>query len=191
MLFRIIQEWLENEEKQGSTNPNRGVLATADQSAIPHSRVVALREISEKGILFFTQQATQKVYEINENPYASMTIWLAQQQRQIILNGNVISLTQEENNAYWETMQKDRQLRFTAYAPTSAQPIDALTKLNQHYEELCLKYKDRKIPMSPFYCGFRLTPNEIYFYTLGYDSFSSFIKYKNNVNGWKQELLSP
>lgn len=53
MPFRIIQEWLENEENPGSINPNRGILATNVKSNIPHSRVVALREISEKGVLIF------------------------------------------------------------------------------------------------------------------------------------------
>lgn len=191
MPFQVMQEWLENEEKLGSTNCNRGILATANKSNIPHSRVVALREISKKGILFFTQRETKKVQEMSENPYASMTIWLAEQQRQIILNGSIIPLTQEENQSYWETMPKDRQLRFTAYAPISAQPIDSLIKLNQRYEELCIQYKDSKIPMSAFYCGFRLNPEEIYFYTLGSDTFSNFVKYTKSVNDWAHELLSP
>lgn len=36
-------------------------------------------------------------------------------------------------------MPKDRQLRFVDYAPTSAQLIHSLDKLNQHYEDLCIE----------------------------------------------------
>ena len=123
MPYTKMQEWLDKENDLGSENPNRVVLATATSNGIPHSRIVAVREISPKGILFFTQQGTRKVAEITENPHASMTLWLAMQQREVIIDGIIEALAQDENKYYWETMSRERQLRFSTYSPVSTQPI--------------------------------------------------------------------
>lgn len=191
MPFKIIQEWLAQEENAGSENPNRAVLATANSKAIPHSRIVAIREIEQGSILFFTQKGTRKVMELTDNPYASMTIWLAQQQREVILDGCVQALSLEENEHYWKTMPHDRQLRFTTYAPTSGKPLSSETYLDDLLKELTVCYENSPIPMSPDYCGFRLIPEAIYFYTLGSESFSDVQKYTKNNGAWQVEQMSP
>ncbi len=56
--FLKLHEWLNKEKK---LEPEYVVLATASKEGIPSTRVVHLREINEKGILFFTQQETKKV----------------------------------------------------------------------------------------------------------------------------------
>ena len=51
-----INQWLDKEKKLGSPNPNNIVLATAGKEGIPHSLFVAICEMNEQGILFFTQR---------------------------------------------------------------------------------------------------------------------------------------
>lgn len=48
----------------GTLNPRQAVLATCAKEAIPHARVVAIREINERGLLFFTQKGTRKFNEL-------------------------------------------------------------------------------------------------------------------------------
>lgn len=55
-----INEWLIQEKKLGSTDPDRIVLATAGKDNVPHSRIVAIREINEKGVLFLLKMARAK-----------------------------------------------------------------------------------------------------------------------------------
>ncbi len=186
-----LNDWLEKERKLGSSNPDRAVLATAGKDNIPHSRVVAIREINEKGILFFTQRGTRKVMELQQNPYASMTLWLPLQQREIIVEGGVIELSREVNEKYWKTLPRDRQLRFAAYAPTSTQPIQSIETINDEYHNLLKQFDRRDVPISEYYCGFRLFPEYFYFYSLGSDDFSELIKYRFNNDQWTEQLLSP
>src|SRR5579883_2276823 len=158
-----LNDWLEKERKLGSSNPDRAVLATAGKDNIPHSRVVAIREINEKGILFFTQRGTRKVME----------------------------LSREVNEKYWKTLPRDRQLRFAAYAPTSTQPIQSIETINDEYHNLLKQFDRRDVPISEYYCGFRLFPEYFYFYSLGSDDFSELIKYRFNNDQWTEQLLSP
>ncbi len=186
-----MNNWIEKEKTLGSGNPNRIVLATTSPNGIPHSRIIAIREITPQGILFFTQQGTKKVIELTQNPYASATLWLAQQQRQVVLDGFVKSLTSQENMNFWEEMPREQQLRFSAYAPTSSQPIQSLSILDTQFHDLEKKFAKSSVPMSPYYCGFHFISEFIYFYTLGSNSFSEVLKYEQYQGKWRKQLLSP
>jgi pyridoxamine 5'-phosphate oxidase len=186
-----ITEWLSKEKELGSPNPDRVILSTATQDGIPHSRIVAIREINENGLLFFTQKGTRKVSEIKENPIVSIVLWLPLQQRQVVLEGTSQELTADENKHYWETMSHDRQLRFSAYASTSGQKIKSIDQLEERYKTLSDHYNRMPLPTSEFYCGFRVEPTTICFYTLGTDSFSEVKRFVKQNGDWREEMLSP
>ncbi len=186
-----INQWLDKEKKLGSPNPNNIVLATAGKEGIPHSRIVAIREMNEQGILFFTQRGTRKVAQLTENPRASMTLWLPLQQREVIIDGFITALNQKENEHYWNLLPYDRKLRFSAYSPTSSQPIQSLSELEEECKALSLQYNEVTLPISSYYCGFRLIPEVFYFYTLGTTTFSEIIKYSLKKDVWQKQILSP
>jgi len=191
MPFQKIKEWLDIEKSKGSTNPDCIVLATAAHDAVPHSRIVAIKEITDSSVLFFTQPNTRKALEMKENPVASATLWLPLQQREIIMDGTIHSLHEEENESYWKELPRERQLRFASYAPTSDQPIESLEILNQKQVALAARYPSGQVPMNNLYCGYRLEIHTFYFYTLGSNSFSEYIQFKRVANIWQKQLLSP
>lgn len=170
--FSKIHEWLNKEKKLGSLEPEYVVLATASKEGIPSTRVVYIREINEKGILFFTQQETRKVIDLSDNPCASMTLWLPMQQREVVLDGYAEKLTFDEKKCYWESMHRERQLRFIVNSLRIKKSKISLDDLNKEYDFLLNKFHGEEIPMSDFYCGFCFVPKTIYFYTLVSDGFS-------------------
>lgn len=191
MPFQKLNEWLEIEKNRGSVHPDCIVLATANRHAVPHSRIVAIKEIDEPYLLFFTQPSTRKALEMKENPIASATLWLPLQQREIIMDGFIHVLTDQENESYWKQLPYERQLRFASYAPTSEQPIESLEVLNQKQAALADRYPSGPIPMNNLYCGYRLEIHTFYFYTLGGDSFSEYIQFQRENDHWQKQLLSP
>ncbi len=191
MPFSMINNWLTLEKEAGSENPSRAVLSTVTSSGVPHSRVVAIREIGPDSILFFTQKGTRKTHELAENPNAAMTFWFAMQQRQIILEGEAHPISSEENDIYWNAMTRERQIHFSAYAPTSGKPIKDNTQLNEYKLSLIEQFKDKPIPTCELYRGYRLVPQDIYFYTLKDTSFSEVHKYSRKDESWDIQLLTP
>lgn len=191
MPFSIINNWLAQEKESGSENPSRAILSTVTATGVPHSRVVATREIGPSSILFFTQKGTRKTVELATNPNATMTFWFAMQQRQVILEGEAHSISHEENEMYWNTMPRKRQIHFSAYAPFSSKVIEDHEQLTEYKFSLSKQFKDKNIPMCDFYCGYRLVPQHVYFYTLGDDSFSEVFKYTHEGDSWTKQLLAP
>ncbi|KTC87060.1 pyridoxamine 5'-phosphate oxidase family protein [Legionella brunensis] len=190
MPFNKMNKWL-NEEKELGVAVNSAVLATVSPQGIPHSRVVAIREIKEDSLIFFTQRKTRKVTDLLNNPAASMNFFLALQQRQIVMDGITELLTQEENSLYWNGLPRERQLRFSTYAPISGQPIQSLNELDKRKRELEELFRNKDIPMSDFYCGFRFIPKMFLFYSVGSITFSEVTKFTREKDFWSEQLYSP
>lgn len=191
MPFNKTKEWIDQESELGSPNPSNAVLSTVGLNGFPHGRVVAVREFTDTGFVFFTQRDTRKVAELNKNPRASLTFWLALRQRQIIIEGTVLALTPEENQRFWQALPRERQLRFSTYAPISGQPIGSILELEVKAEVLSQRWAEEEIPMSEFYYGFRLVPETFYFYTVGTKTFSEVSRYTCEQGLWMKKRLSP
>ncbi|CZH13893.1 TPA: pyridoxamine 5'-phosphate oxidase family protein [Legionella pneumophila] len=191
MPFNMLKEWLNKEKERGIEDPSCAVLSTCSSSSEPHSRVVAIREIETESLLFFTQQKTRKVAELLNNPKSCLNFLFAMQNRQVILEGTAIPISQEENEAFWSTLPRERQLRFSAYAPTSGLVIKDLNQLETRKKELSDQFAGLPIPMSEYYFGFRFIPETWIFYTVGSISFSEVIRYTKIEDSWKSELISP
>ncbi|MFT3741560.1 MAG: pyridoxamine 5'-phosphate oxidase family protein [Gammaproteobacteria bacterium] len=191
MPFKKMQDWLEAEKNLGSPNPAHVVLATTTSDAKPHSRVVAIREIQTDGILFFTQSRKRKAIELKGNSSASLTLWLPLQQREVILDGHTIFLTDAENDHYWETLPRERQLLFSVYSPISDEAISSTKDLDIKQEILIEKYHNKAIPRNEGYIGFKFIPQHFYFYTLGINAFSELLLYSLNNQQWALKQLSP
>lgn len=189
--LRIFKEWLAHEKTLGSPDPERMVLATSENN-IPASRIVAIRDINEEGILFFTQRGSRKVKQLSINPLASITLWLPLQQREVVLDGHTRALTSAENKMWWDSLPRDRQLRFHATAATSGKVINSSSELDDKFQLLTKQFLDQDIPMSEFYCGFYFIAESVYFYTLGTDKCSEIIQYnKHSDDSWLQQMISP
>lgn len=191
MPINILTQWLEDEKQLGAPNPQQAVLATATLEGIPHCRVVAIREISNNGLVFFSQRCTRKVQELTTNLHASMTFWFELKQREVIIEGYVKALSTSENEFYWNSQPRERQLRFTTYAPISGQVIESIQLLETKEQQLAVEYQTAPIPMSTEYCGFRIIPQRFCFYTLGSTTFSEVMEYRYQDDEWLLQQLSP
>jgi len=194
----ITNAWIEQEVEKGSSAPQRATLSTASMhglQAVPHSRIVALREVTEEGLLFFTSTKTRKYVELKENPNASMVIWLAQQQRQVVVEGKTVELSEDERLYYWQALTKERQLKISSYIPHSSDKVSSEVDLEKNYQRLSEEYEHKaSLPLSEFYVGFRLIPNKFHFYTLPEEGFSQVQEYTldtTNPSQWLKADINP
>lgn len=186
-----LNQWLQDERDAGAPNPQQAVLSTATRDAIPHSRVVAIRETNAQGLLFFTQRETRKVTEMRENPSVSMTFWFELRCREVIIEGLIEALSEAENEHYWHSYPREAQIRFHSYAPTSAKPIQNKQELEEKRRFIQEQYTGHPVPMSPLYCGFRLKPSRFIFYAYRSDELSDVLEYTSLHDEWTTQHLSP
>lgn len=189
--INLLKKWLGEEKALGVPNPQQAVLSTATLSAIPHSRLVAIREINEESMIFFTQKGTRKVTELINNPVAALTFWFEMSSREVIIEGTAVPLSVEENKTYWNSYPREAQIRFYSYAATSATPIASKEILEKKKSQIDLEYHGQTLPMSEFYYGFRFIPNKLIFYAYRIDELSDVAEYVRQENSWLRQVLSP
>ena len=156
--IELLNKWLSEERAAGAPNPQQAVLSTATDQAVPHARVVAIREINDQWLLFFTQKKTRKVSELGINPIAAMVFWFELLQREVIIEGEVEPLSEVENTHYWQSYPREAQIRFYSYAPTSSESITSKQELEEKRKQIEQKFIGKQLPINEFYCGFKLKP---------------------------------
>ena len=152
---------------------------------------MAIREIKDESLIFFTSSQTRKVMELSSNPAATMTFWFAMQKKQITLEGFARPVTESENQHYWSMLPRERQLRFLTYAPFSGQVIHDLKDLYDLKNDLFNHFSNKLIPVSEFYKGFCFVPQTLIFYQSMQDDFPNVFQFLKSNGNWEKQRLSP
>ncbi|MCA0402723.1 MAG: pyridoxamine 5'-phosphate oxidase family protein [Proteobacteria bacterium] len=189
--IQLLTQWIEEEKAVGASLAQHAVLASQGLNGAPHGRVVAIKEINEDRILFFTQQITRKVAEIKNNNKVSLTFWLERYAREVIVEGQAHFLSESENNEYWQNYPQWAQVRFCSYAPTSGLVIENKNILEEKRLAMDKLSNNDPLPCSPDYCGIAIKPACFIFYSYRLDELSDVWKYQRQDNDFVKQILSP
>ena len=99
-LFKI---WMSEAEKKEINDPNALSLATTNNNNEPRVRMVLLKGYSEKGFVFYTNLNSPKSDDIKKNPKAEMCFHWKSLQRQVRVFGNIIQVSDEEADTYFNS----------------------------------------------------------------------------------------
>ncbi|HEV7611804.1 MAG TPA: pyridoxamine 5'-phosphate oxidase [Steroidobacteraceae bacterium] len=112
-------------------NPNSMVLATVDARGFPSARVVLCKEIdaSAGGIVFYTNYRSRKGRELEANRRAAAVFHWDHRHRQVRAEGQVETLSDAENDAYFRT--RPWQSRLGAWASEQSQPVESRQALER------------------------------------------------------------
>ncbi len=108
--IELFEEWFEEAKEAGIFLPESMSLATATRDGAPSSRMVLLKEFSAEGFVFFTNYASRKARELDENPRASLLCHWRVLERQVRVEGRVERISQEESEAYFRTRSRASQI---------------------------------------------------------------------------------
>jgi pyridoxamine 5'-phosphate oxidase len=124
--LELASQWLAQARLDAAQpNPNAMILATVDARGYPSARVVLCKEIApQQGfILFYTNYASRKGDELQTNPRAAVVFHWDHRHRQVRAEGQVESLSDADNDAYFRT--RAWQSRLGAWASQQSQPVDS------------------------------------------------------------------
>jgi len=184
--------------------PNAMSIATATKDGFPSVRYVLLKDYGDKGFTFFTNYASRKAKEIDENPNVAIAFYWLPLRRQVRIEGTATKISAEESEKYFHSRPRDSQIGSAASPQSQAVP-------NREYLENIEKSiqasvgDDREVPM-PNWGGYLVTPSAIEFWqgqTNRLHDRIRFRKFNGNVSsldqtithlgedGWVYERLAP
>lgn len=186
-----FENWIQAAEKNGLKEPNAMVLATATAQGRPSSRVVLLKEVSDTGFVFYTNYSSRKARELETNPFASLTFYWPELQRQVRIEGTVDRVPRELSEAYFRTRPRGSQLG--AWASHQSETIPSREALDRRLKELDNRYAVMgDIPVPEFWGGYCVVPEIVEFWQGRPDRLHDRIQYRRNGEQiWVRERLSP
>ena len=187
-----FERWLKEAVDSGITDPTAMSLATVDSGLQPSQRTVLLKHVDAKGFVFYTNTDSRKAREIAANHKVSLLFAWLPLNRQVIINGTAEKLSIKDVFNYFVTRPKDSRL--AAWASQQSHPISSRQLLEQQFEAMKQKFADGKIPVPPFWGGYRISPSSIEFWQGQEQRLHDRFRYRkdsNDPSNWIIERLAP
>jgi pyridoxamine 5'-phosphate oxidase len=146
-------------KRRGRVEPTAVVLATADRQGRCSIRMVLLKEVGEQGLVFFTHLHSRKGRQLLANPRAAMCFVVEPPDRQVVIEGRVERVSNDEADAYWAT--RSRQSQLSAWASRQSRPLGSRRILLGRLGRYTRTFAGRRVPRPAGWSGFRLIPDRI------------------------------
>lgn len=142
--------------------PNAMALSTVDPEGFPDSRIVLLKDVDERGFVFYTNRESAKGLALAADPRASLTVYWDALARQVRVRGICENVPEEESDEYFHS--RPRGSRIGAWASHQSRELKSRAELEHRVRELEEEYGEGEIPRPPHWGGILLRPLEIEFW---------------------------
>jgi pyridoxamine 5'-phosphate oxidase len=140
-------------------DPNAMALATVGMSGNPSVRIVLMKDVDERGFVFYTNLDGRKGRELRTHPGAAICFHWAALEVQVRAEGAVTQVSDEEADAYFATRARESQIG--AWASIQSQAIEHASDLAERIAEIEQRFLGVPVTRPPFWSGFRLRPERI------------------------------
>lgn len=185
----LFTAWFNEAQQCGLQEPNSMVLATSTKDGHPSARVVLLRNVDERGFVFFTNLTSRKGKELHDNPHAALCFHWMPLSRQVRVEGKIELVSTEEADEYFATRARGSQIG--AWASKQSSIMEESGDLPARIKDIAEKFQDTPIPRPFFWSGFRLVPHYIEFWQEGEYRLHTRLAYTRMPGGWEVNRLYP
>jgi pyridoxamine 5'-phosphate oxidase len=183
-----VRAWIE-EARDLIAAPQAMTLATSTTDGRPSARVVLLRGLDDRGLVFFTNLESRKGRELQANPRAAVALHWWELGRQVRIEGAVEQVSEAESVAYWRTRPRGSQV--AAWASPQSREVADRADLDARVAEVDERFAGAAVPLPRFWGGYRVVPESIELWTHRDDRLHDRVLYERDGAGWRRTLLAP
>lgn len=184
--FRV---WFEQAQSAGLPEPNAMSLATSGADGQPSARTVLMKYFDVHGFVFFTNLESTKARQLAENARAALLFYWQPLERQIIVRGDVETVSRSDSLAYFIKRPRGNQLG--AWVSDQSRVISSRKILEMKLQEMKRKFAEGKVPLPTFWGGYRVRPREMEFWQGRPSRLHDRFLYGRSDGDWTIERLAP
>jgi pyridoxamine 5'-phosphate oxidase len=182
--------WLDDATAAGLPEPNAMVLSTVTGAGHPRARSVLLKSHGQDGFVFYTNRTSAKGQDLSQNPWACLLFpWYALR-RQVIIQGSVSPLSQQDSEPYFHSRPRGSQLG--AWASRQSSVIGSRAPLEDRYDRLETRWPEGTVvPMPSFWGGYLVRHEIVEFWQGRTNRLHDRLRYSRRGAHWIIERLAP
>jgi len=187
--LRQFERWFAEARAAGVPEPNAMTLATVGADGRPSTRIVLIKGLDARGLVWYTNYDSRKGQELAAHPWASLQFHWVELERQVRIEGRVEKSEPDVADAYHAS--RPLASRIGAWASPQSRVIASRTELEQRTAEAEARFGSEP-PRPPHWGGYRLVPDRWEFWQGRRSRLHDRLRYLAQPGGsWLRERLAP
>ena len=185
----FVKWFKEAENSDQIIEPNAMTISTVDENSSPSSRVVLLKQIKERSLIFFTNYNSNKGKSLDKNENICASFYWPPLERQVIIKGNAKKISSIESEDYFNSRPFESQA--AAIISNQSEDIDSYESLLEKYNSFIEQNKNTKLKRPNNWGGIEIFINQIEFWQGRKNRLHNRVLCNFQKDTWEYKLLSP
>ena len=185
----FVKWFKEAENSDQIIEPNAMTISTVDENSFPSSRVVLLKQIKERSLIFFTNYNSNKGKSLDRNENICASFYWPPLERQVIIKGNAKKISSVESEDYFNSRPFESQA--AAIISNQSEDIDSYESLIEKYNSFVEQNKNTKLKRPNNWGGIEIFINQIEFWQGRKNRLHNRVLCNFQKDTWEYKLLSP
>ena len=151
-------DFYEKEKTLVELDANAAFVSSVDTEGNPNGRIVLIKDVSNKGFVFYTNYQSQKAKELFQNNKGHLTWYSRAQGVSIRVQGKVKKIEPELSDKYFAS--RDRNAQISASISKQSEKVESREILDAEFKKFANEYEGKEIPR-PDWGGIIIIPEKV------------------------------
>lgn len=185
-----FEKWFLEATHSGVLEPNAMNLSTVNAEGKPTSRIVLLKGIEDRKLIFYTNYQSQKGRELEINPACALTFFWPELERQIRIEGSALRVEEKKSIEYFQSRPRGSQVG--AWSSPQSTRIESREILEERAKKIEEKFEGLSVLPKPHqWGGFEIDPTMFEFWQGRPSRLHDRIQFVKVDDVWKVRRLAP
>ena len=152
-------DFYEKEKELVELDPNAALVSSVDAEGNPNARVILIKDVSNKGFVFYTNYQSQKGKELFHNNKGHLTWYSRAQGVSIRIQGEVQKIDTSISDNYFAS--RDRNAQISASISKQSETVVSREVLDAEFKKFADDYEGKEIPRPDHWGGVIIQPEKV------------------------------
>ena len=152
-------DFYEKEKELVEIDPNAALVSSVDAEGYPNARVILIKDVSNKGFVFYTNYQSQKGKELFHNNKGHLTWYSRAQGVSIRIQGEVQKIDASISDNYFAS--RDRNAQISASISKQSETVESREVLDAEFKKFADDYEGKEIPRPDHWGGVIIQPEKV------------------------------